>query len=427
VPNSNDQATAVVPPNGAPLAGQDIIVFAHEPWHGPWKTYQQVLSIVAESNRVLYIGPPRSLREAIARLQRRKSRAPVLERVGVSLFVYHEPWLLARANQGRRFGRVFNSVAGPVRMAHARWLARRLGFDAPILWIFDAMAANAVGTFQEKLLVYYVLDNYVEFINPKETDLRSLMARNDEHLTRQADIVIAVSKRLQERCLRYNPSSFVVPNGVSYHAFQARLARGETPADMRQLPRPIVGYVGTLQSDIDFSLLQRISLEHPEWSLVFIGPYELGAERSMFDALLARHNVHYLGSKPVEDVPAYIGNCDVCLMPTIVDKSTVPDSDSIKLYEYLACGRPIVSTDTPSVRRFLPLVRIAKDAGGFIQCIEESLAEAPRFSELRKTAASEHSWERRVALLNCLIASQLSQQTTALGRSKSPTAASGQP
>jgi glycosyltransferase involved in cell wall biosynthesis len=289
------------------------------------------------------------------------------------------------------------------------------------------MLVRAVGRLREKLVVYYVVDNYVEFFDPGAIALRSIMARSHERLLRQANIVFAVSQRLQERCLRHNPCSFVVPNGVNYEMFQARLAQGEIPADMRRIARPIVGYVGAIQPDIDFPLLERMSTEHPEWSLVFVGPDELGGERSKLEALLARPNIHYLGCKPVAEVPLYIGNCDVCMMPHIADKSTVPDSDSIKLYEYLACGRPVVSIDTPSVRPFSPLVRIASDPSGFIRCVEQSLIEPPDLSDQRKAVASEHSWRRRVATLSELIAPRVSVGASGGRGRRSPSAVDSQP
>jgi glycosyltransferase involved in cell wall biosynthesis len=286
-------------------------------------------------------------------------------------------------------------------------LARRCGFHAPILWIYDPMMAQAVGSFGEKLLVYHVLDNYTQFVDSGATALRGSMARSEELILRRADVVFAVSDRLRKRCLRLNPNVFLVPNGVNYELFRAQAAGGEVPSDMSAIPRPIIGHIGAIQTDLDFSLLRQMAIERPQWSLVFVGPEELGRERRKFEALLAQPNVHYLGCRRADQVPAYISCCDVCIMPYCPEASTVPDSDNVKLYEYLACGRPVVSTDVPSARRFLPLLRIATDPASFIRGVEESLTESPHFSELRKVAASGHSWRRRVALISECIVSRL--------------------
>lgn len=382
------------------LSGDDIVCLAHEPWHGPWKAYQQIMSVFAESNQVLYIGPPRRLREGFGEVLKRAGRRPVLEPITPTLHVYHEPRLLGTVNQHRPFGLRFNGMVDRLRLAQSRRLARRLGMAAPILWVFDPMMIDAVGTFGEKLVVAYVLDNYVEFFPPADTFLRATMAKNEERLLRRADVVFAVSESLYRHCLERNPNSFLVPNGVNYELFQAVVAKGDIPADVARIARPIIGFVGAIQGDIDFSLLDTLFVAHPEWSLVLVGPDELGSGHSGLQALLRRPNVHYLGCKPVQDVASYIHACDVCIMPQFVDNATVPDSDNVKCYEYLACGKPIVSTDIPSVRRFRPLVEIARDASEFERCVQKCLHEESHWSQMRRVTASDHSWRRRVEALS---------------------------
>jgi glycosyltransferase involved in cell wall biosynthesis len=382
------------------LSGENIICLAHEPWHGPWKTYQQIMSVLAESNRVLYVGPPRPLREEFGKLLKRTKRPAILERITDTLHVYNEPRLLGSANVRRPFGRLFNRIAGRLRLAQVRRLAHRLGMTAPILWLFDPMMIQAVGALGEKLVIAYILDNYVEFFPPNDVPLRAAMARNEERLLTGADVVFAVSDSLYRHCLTYNHNSFLVPNGVNHELFQAVAAKGAMPADLAGIRRPIIGFVGAIQGDIDFSLLNTLCAARPEWSLVLVGPNELGGAHSEHQALLRRPNVHYLGCKPVQDVPSYIHACDVCIMPQSVDKSTVPDSDNIKLYEYLACGKPIVSTDIPSARRFRPLVEIAGDASEFEHCVARCLGEEPSRSQMRIATARDHSWQRRVEAIS---------------------------
>jgi glycosyltransferase involved in cell wall biosynthesis len=393
------------------LVGEDIVCLAHEPWHGPWKTYHQIMALLAESNRVLYVGPPRPLRGALGGLVGGGGR-PTYERVTDMLTVYHEPWLLARARGDRLWSGPFNRTTTRLRLAQVRWLARKHGMHSPILWVFDPSTASAVGTFREKLVIFYMLDNYVEFFPHEATAARAAMTRNEATMLAKADLVFAVSEGLYRRCLRVNPRSFLVPNGVDYDRFQATTADGEAPPDMRAICRPILGYVGALQSDLNFPLLERLAAECPQWSMVFVGPDELGRDRQRFQALIARPNVHYLGAKTVSEVPKYIDACDVCMMPNDIGSSTVPDCDSIKLYEYLACGRPIVSTDVPSVRRFGSLVRIAHSHVEFIEQVEEALREDPRIRDERKAVAREHSWQRRVELMSRVITSRLSTPAT---------------
>jgi len=134
---------------------------------------------------------------------------------------------------------------------------------------------------------------------------------------------------------------------------------------------------------------------------------EARVQRPTMDGAAILADVYYLGSKPVQRVPAYVSMCDVGIMPNLPTQSTVPDCDSIKLYEYLACGRPVVSTDTASVRRFPRLVRIARNTADFIAEVEQALVEVPNLSAMRMAAACENSWDRRVAMLGQLIILQL--------------------
>jgi glycosyltransferase involved in cell wall biosynthesis len=398
------------------FSGENIVCLGLLPWHGPWKAYHQLISRQACVNRVLCVDPPLPLRTAINAIRARQPRGPILERVGPALYLYRPPRLLATSPWSEAFSR----TTAQLRLAHVRWLARRHGFDAPILWVFNPLLAGAVGTFGEKLVVYHVVDNYEEYVPQSAVALRESIRRNEEAMLKRADVVFTVSASLHARCSRFNPHSFMVPNGVDYDRFQATIANSEIPADMREIPRPIIGYVGVIQPDLDFSLLEALAAERPQWSMVFVGPDDLGSHRRPFEALIARPNVHYLGGKAVGDVPRYINACDVCLLPDDASSSSVRDCDNIKIYEYLACGRPVVATDIPSVRRFEPVVRIGRTHAEFVDGVRESLAEDPHREVERKALAREHTWRRRVDMLNQVIQSRLSARVaTSVARSTS--------
>lgn len=384
------------------LRGEDIVCLALRPWHGPWKASQQLMSLIARFNRVLYVGPPASLRAGINGIRAGVPRPPILEEAAPNLFVYNEPRLLTKS----RVSRVFNSLTAELRLAHVRRLAARLGFQRPILWVFDPLASAVVGAFGEKLVIYHVVDNYVEYLLPEATGLRATMARRDKEMLTRADIVFAVSPTLYARCRRLNPNTVLVPNGVDFERFQRILATAEEPADVRAIPRPIIGYVGVIQSTMNFPLLDWLASERPDWSIVLVGPEELGRQRRLLDNLMRHCNVFYLGPKPLDDVPTYIRYCDVCVMP---DEERA-DGDVIKLYEYLASGRPVVSWDNPTARRFEPLVRIAEDSADFLRGIAASLTEGPDASRARIAAAREHSWLRRAAVLGRAIGQHLSAE-----------------
>lgn len=383
---------------------------ALRPWHGHWKASQQLMSLIARSNRVLYVGPPSSIRSGVRGICTRTPRPPILEQAAPNLFIYHEPRLLTKS----RVGRAFNSLTARVRLAHVRRLVGHLGFRAPILWVFDPFASGAIGTFGERLVIYHVVDNYVEYFRPDATELRAAAAYHDDEMLRRADIVFTVSPALYARCRGLNPNTGLVPNGVDFEHFQRIIATDWEPVDVRAIPRPIIGYVGAIQSTMNFSLLDRLAAQHQEWSILLVGPEELGKGRSRLQELLRHSNVYYLGPKRVDDVPRYIRSCDVCIMP---DEERA-DGDVIKAYEYLACGRPVVSWNNGTARRLQPLIRIATDTSEFLDAIAMSLTEEPGAASARIAAAREHTWERRVAALQYMVGRY--QSSVGSGRSLAP-------
>lgn len=382
-----------------PLGGEGILFLALRRWYETWKNNQRVASILSESQRLLYVGRPTPLRETIRRAMGRRRRPPILDRINRNLIVYNEPLAFARS----RFLPQINRATGLLRMAHVRYLASRLLGNFPILWVVDPLAAPLLAGFRTKLLVYHMIDDYQSYLPDSAGERRSEVARREGRLLEEADVVFAVSDILRQRALARNPHSYLIPNGVDNRLCAAAVADPRVPPDMLSLSRPIIGYVGVIQSTLDFRLLDEVASGHPGWSFVFVGPLELGSQEQGFHLLLRRENVYYLGPKPALSVPHYVKHCDVCIMP---DRER-PGTDPLKLYEYLACGRPVVALDNPSVRRFAGLVEIAGDTREFAAALERSLHDPSGSAELRMTAAHAHSWHARVDAMRAVLRERL--------------------
>ncbi len=388
------------------LAGQDIVCFALRRWDGLRKNNQQVMRLLALQNRVLYVNPPSTLREALGRRAGRLMACTVRAETEGCLYVLQDPRLLPRWRRGHLVAVTVNAVTGPLRLTAVRRVAARLGFRSPILWIYDPLAAPAVGTFSERLVVYFVIDQYAEYYAHTEARWRATMIAHHRSMLARADVVFAVSESLQRQCCEVNQNSYLIPNAVDFETFQARC--GVEPADAADIPRPVIGYVGVIHSIVDLPLLELVARARPSWSLMLVGPAEdlLEDDRRRFQRLVALPNVHYLGFKQPEEVPGYVGRCDVTLLPYRIGPLT-QHIDSLKLYEYLACGKPVVSTDLPAARRFDGLVSIAYDPAGFLQAIENALSEHPGQAQTRIQAARGHSWTNRVEAMGAILASRL--------------------
>jgi len=227
---------------------------------------------------------------------------------------------------------------------------------------------------------------------------------------RQADLVFTSSRALYEAKRKYNPQTFHVPNGVDYAAFaQVVDSEAAPPDDIAGLPQPIIGYVGSINDKLDLGLIRSVAESWPNGSVVLVGSVQ-SHDSAGLAALRSQSNVHFLGRKPVGLVPHYMKACDICLLPYRMNEWT-KHIDALKLYEYLACGKPVVSVDLPTVQPFAGLVRVATGRQSFLQAIEKAWeTDTSALASQRRERVKTETWERRVGLLSEHITAALARR-----------------
>lgn len=285
---------------------------------------------------------------------------------------------------------------------------KRLDFrtDRLIAWIHHPYQLEDMGLVGERLLVYDCYDDYLNQARGRR--LADLQRREVAILTR-ADLVLAASERLREALQGRARHVHLVPNGVEFEHF-VQAASGETgPA--WQDDGPVLGFTGKITPRLDFALLARLAASHPDWRLVLIGSQEHTTELSRDSAyreFVAAPNVHLAGPRPYQELPAQMRIFDVCLLPYAASDPFNAACSPLKLYEYLATGKPIVSTDLPAVRPFDSLVCIARDAEEFERQVAAALQERDdTLRAQRSAAARQNSWERRAEQVIALIEAAL--------------------
>ncbi len=217
-------------------------------------------------------------------------------------------------------------------------------------------------------MLYYCVDDFASFSGYD----REQVLRDEAELCRQADLVITTSTALQQAKQSLNPNTILVPHGVDYEHFSKALSNNlPIPEDIQDIPRPILGFFGLIRDWVDLDLLASVARERPDWHFVLLGD-------SMVDLTPYRSlpNMHFLGRKPYEDLPAYCRQFDVGLIPFKVNELTRA-VNPIKLREYLAAGLPVVSTPLPEVKLYHHLVRISDTPEAFAAAIESALAIGP--------------------------------------------------
>ncbi len=226
-------------------------------------------------------------------------------------------------------------------------------------------------------------------------------------LVRSADLVTAVSGGLELR-LREAGAAEVrrIGNGVDYDLFRRAAARG-VPEEMRNMNRPVIGYVGAVAHWFDFGLLDRLAAEFPFSSIVIVGPLYHDLRGVMEDITARRNNIELLGTKPYEELGRYIASMDVCLIPLQVNELR-RSADPNKLYEYAACGRPIVTMAySEDIKSLADMIYTAEDRGEFISKVREALERGADGERLEAFARSR-SWQSRADEMADLIAGRLS-------------------
>jgi glycosyltransferase involved in cell wall biosynthesis len=387
------------------ITGQDFIVLSTQDWDAlPTRKHRFARWFAEGGNRVLYVEQQMHWAGWLADLKNQFSRAWHWLRgprpVAPNLWVFTLPVVLPFFQMSEPINRLNNLFLLPVLRAQAR----RLGFERPVLWTYTPHSADFVGRLDEQAAVYECVDDFTSsrgLIDPQ------VIGRLERRLIEAVDLLIVTAPALLESKLNKARRAILVPNGVEAEHFARAADPDLTVAEsLAGLTPPVVGYLGTLNYWIDTHLLGRLAREHPDWTLVLVGPDDLLADLAPLEGL---PNVVRTGRVPYADLPEYVRAFDVCVNPYVLD-GVAEHCSPLKLYEYLATGKPVVSVDMPEARQFAGLVRIARDADEFIRLVEEALAEDDGHSEARMAEARNHTWRRRFADVSTALADVLAAE-----------------
>ncbi|HYM14361.1 MAG TPA: glycosyltransferase [Dehalococcoidia bacterium] len=392
------------------LKGRDIVCLSFVTWDDHWGTPQQVMSRLARSNRVLYVDQAVSPLSFVTGIRSRAALARQLRRwrqgyreVAKNVYAAAPPPVLPL----RSFKPV-NAINGWILR---RWLARtarRLGIREPIVVNFQPLSPHVASAVRPSHTVFYCVDQYAAV--PIWWHSSAAAAAREAECCREAELVVCVGRALTEARRALNPNTHFVPNAADVaHFATARDPATAVPDDLARLPKPVAGYIGVVDFRFDAGLIAAAARDRPEWSFAVIGPVK-GDARGL-EPLRALRNVRFLGNKPVAQLPAYARGIDVCLIPYRVDEFT-SHIFPLKLFEYLAAGKPIVASDLRELRPYEGTgVSIARTPDEFVSAIEAALAgeSSERVAE-RQLLARSHTWDERVEQLSALIAALVSSR-----------------
>jgi glycosyltransferase involved in cell wall biosynthesis len=381
---------------GDGAACRDLVVLYAPPWDGPTRFSKHHLAthFARRGWRVLYIEVPLTLLglrrgAAFAAELRATLRPPrrVADRLWVRRYFLPLPYHAAtRLTSRRPANRIGQRLLAPfIRADLARLRLRR-----PVILAGLPHAVDVVPRLPRRGLVYHCADDYAHVRGFPDT-----LPELEADLCRAADLVITTSETLCQARGALNPHTYWIPNGVDVVHF----SRPVSPAaELCQLPKPVVGFVGGLSEWVDLALIGQLARCRPDWSFALVGPIGIDTR-----AVRSLANVHLLGPRPYRELPASLAAMDVALIP--FDRSQVSHhADPIKAYEYLAAGLPVVATDLPALRRLAQVVRLADSPSAFVEALDAAVAEGRLAGRAaRQAEAARHSWTSRFQTLERLI------------------------
>ncbi len=373
-----------------PITGQDFLILSTQDWDDlPTRKHRFARWWAEDGNRVLYVEQQMHWAGWLADLRRQFSRAWRWLRgprqVAPNLWVFTLPVVLPFFQMSAAINRLNNACLLPVLRA----VLRRLGFRQPVLWMYTPHSADFVGRLGERAAVYECVDDFTAargLVNAR------VIGRLERRLVEAVDLLITTHPALHASRSPWARRAEVVPNGVD----AAHMARAADPAlpvaeAFAHLSPPVIGYLGGINYWIDTPLLARIAREHPDWTLALVGPAALMAN---LEPLKGLPNVVLAGRVPYEDVPRYVKAFDVCLNPYVLD-GVAEHCSPLKLYEYIATGKPVVSVDMPEAHRFAGLIAIARSADEFVKLVEQAVHSPDGRAAERMAEAQKHTWRRR--------------------------------
>ncbi len=404
-------------PNPDEIKKYDYLILTVEPWETAVGTNgRDITRVLAQRGRVLFVNPApdwstriksgsgkgRLLRDAKKRRQGKRliEAEPNTWVLYPNVTLSSINWLPDSAVYDR-----FNRQNNALLTREIRWALEQLGMDNVVLFNDSEMYRGFYlkEMVQPACYVYYIRDNtmVVDY-------WRRHGERLEPALMNKADLVVANSANLREVAARSNSNSVNIGQGCDLSNFVADVRYPE-PADLAGLPHPRIGYAGALTATrLDIPLLVELATSRPQWQLMLLGTEDGVFQNSPLHSLA---NVHFLGSKPITELPTYLQHLDVLINPQLLNALTIGNYPR-KIDEYLAMGKPVVATRTEAMELFAEHVLLADNARQFINQVENALLDRdPALREARVAFASEHSWANCVRDIEAAVWNTLNPQT----------------
>lgn len=274
-----------------------------------------------------------------------------------------------------------------------------LEFKDFFLWSYLPFLSNCIGKLGEKISVFDAVDNWIYHQSYADNpELVNQLKKDYATIREKADIIFTVSEDLL-KLFPIRKNIFWIPNGVDFEHFSRET---EIPKLFSYFQKPLIGYVGVIQNRVDIDILTEVARKFYQCSIILIGPtwpryFKSLRPKSPEVARLEKYsNIYFLGPVSYQNLPDYLAAFDVAIIPHKKNEFT-SSMDPLKLYEYLAAGKPVVTTPVAGVGKFGDIVKIANTKDEFCQKIKESFSlNTSTLAKQRRSSMRFHSWKNKV-------------------------------
>lgn len=382
------------------------VVFSSAYWDDPiWTNKQHVASRLAVQSPVLYVEPGFSRAIVSKRLRKLSLWELHPTRELSPQLTILSPWFLFFRRGTSAMRRLSFRLLARMIEAH-----RRPGHRLVML-VYHPAGVRLLDHFEPDLVVYDCVDHLESQPHyARNPALRDQLVLEEELLFYRSHLVFCTSRALLERNLEFNGNSVLLENvGDFWHFNKASDWGLPVPDRIGAIPRPRIGFAGALDPyKLDYSVLYHLARDLPKVSLVLIGPEKTVEENQYLSQLRQLPNVYHLGLVSYQDMPYYLKEIDVLLLPYPISEHT-RHVFPLKFFEALATGKPLVVSDLPSIHHHLDVCRVGHGADGWRTAVLDALSHPEVGREARLEKARQHTWEKRVGRIQELVAAELAR------------------
>jgi len=368
----------------------DIVCFSDVYWDSIWHRHQNILTRFPDNWNILFIEP---------------TSLPTLLKRPKHIFLRREKNIIIAS---------LPSLPLIDRIKELRWLNDYLillwlhlllkltCIKRPVLLYYEPRFSSLIKKLNELLVIYDCIDDKLAF-----SSVPKWMKIYLDNLIDNAHLIFVTSSNLYRKIAEKRKDNvYMIGNGVDPALFKKAMMDIAIPKDVKEVKKPIVGYVGTIDDWLDFSLVRAFAKAYPGISFVFLGPV-IPKVKKEIKILRKFHNIFIIGEKPHKMLPNYLKAFDVCIIPFKINELTI-SVNPVKFYEYLASGKNVVSTALPEIERYKEILYMARDEREFIDNIGLALSTAPDTDKFSRVV-DEHRWDRKAGEMAKLILKYLNK------------------